>query len=69
MSEVHNEDRHPNGVPKTIHHWENGKPVFHHEVVPMDVEELKKLGHSHTQAQAMRDEALKNSQPAKTAEK
>jgi hypothetical protein len=61
MSKVHNEERHPNGVPKTIHHYEGGKPVYHHEVVPMDVEELTALGHSKTEAAAMRNEALQNS--------
>jgi hypothetical protein len=57
-SKVHNEERHPNGTPKTIHHWEGGKPVYHHEVEPMDVKELIALGHNATEAQAMRDEAM-----------
>jgi hypothetical protein len=44
-------ERHPNGTPFTIHHYdEKGEPVYHHEVVAMDPEELKALGHSHEAA-------------------
>lgn len=64
-SKVHSDERHPNGTPKTIHHWtDDGVPVFHHEVVPMDLEDLVALGHSKTEAQRMIAEAEGNSKPA-----
>lgn len=64
MSQVHNEERHPNGVPKTIHHFDAaGKPVYQHEVIPMDMDELVALGHSRTEAAAMRQEAQGSSKP------
>lgn len=56
MSKVHNEERHPNGTPKTIDHWEDGKPVYFHEVGGLTVEELMKLGHPKSEAIAMVNE-------------
>lgn len=58
MSRVHSEDRHPNGTPKTVHHWEEDGPVFDHEVTPYKVEDLVALGHPKAEAQAMRNEAI-----------
>jgi len=68
MSEVHNEERHPNGVPKTIHHFDatTGKPVYHHEVVEMDHKELVALGHSAAEATAMINEAKPNKAKGKS---
>lgn len=51
-------ERHPNGTPKTIHHYgSDGKPVYHHQVVPMDKDELLALGHSAAEADKMIAEA------------
>lgn len=46
MAEDKRPERHPNGTPRTIHHWEEGEPVYHDEVEDLTDEERAQLGYS-----------------------
>lgn len=42
------DERHPNGTPRTIHHYDDKtrKPVYHDEVVDLTDEEAQALGYA-----------------------